>query len=105
MGELLGATNQQLEARVKSLETWRVAVAIDAYKSATKAILDALTARIVALEKATGGTTDLGPLTAQVTALAAAVAKLQTTVCPQQSVLDNHEARLDVLDNDHLPTP
>ena len=88
----LGATNMQLETRVKALETWRTTIAIDAYKAATKATIDALTARIAKLEaRPTGGTTDL-------TALTARVAKLETTPCGQ-------EARIKVLEDDHIPTP
>lgn len=90
-GPILGATNAQLETRVKSLETWRTAVAMDAYKAATDA-------RLVKLEAAGGGTVDLS-------AIEARLAKLEALTCPQQTVLDGIAADLVILKTDHLSTP
>ena len=40
-----------------------------------------------------------------VSALEQRLAALETKACPQQAVLDAMEARLAVLDGDHVPTP
>lgn len=76
------ATNAQLEARIKALET-----------------------KVKALEaRPTGGTVDLAPLTARVTAL-------ESLTCPQESRIAAIESKAvseataqDVLETDHVPS-
>lgn len=74
------ATNAQLEARIRALETWkaRVDIRLNILETAAPADLIVLEERVSTLEDKT---------------------------CPQQDVLDNMEARLAVLDGDHVPTP
>jgi len=72
VARILGATNKQLEDRVKALE--------------------AMVAALIA--------TPSGDHTTPCTRLTT----LENKTCPQQTVLDDLDARLDVLDADHIPT-
>ena len=100
MNLILKATNKQLEDRVKALETWRVAIAIDAFKTATTNSLATLASRVSALEAGGGSDPVLVDLVAS---LATAVAVLQATVCPQTGVIDGLTADVGVLKADHVP--
>lgn len=74
------ATNAQLLIMIRALQTDVAAIKV----------------RVTNLESA-------APV--DVSALEARVAKLETMTCPQQSVLDDMEARLSALDGDHVPEP
>jgi len=93
---VLGATNKQLEDRVKALETWRVAIAIDAFKTATTNSLATLASRVSALEA--GGGSDTSALEARLVAL-------ENKLCVQLDAADpqTFESRLKVLELDHIP--
>ena len=82
---ILGATNKQLDDRLKPIE---------ADVAALVAGMQELASRVVALEA--GGSVDVSALDARLTVL-------ENKTCPQQSYLDQLEARLQVLELDHIP--
>lgn len=75
-------TNAQLDARIKALEAWR------------KTAADQIAALLAA--PATDYST-------QIAALAAGIAALKATTCPEATRLDAFEAALDTLTGDHVP--
>lgn len=107
------ATNAQLDARLKTVETWKATATkqidalqttvaalgkkvtdLETWKASAIASLATVAAKVAELES--GGGVDLSDIETR-------LAKLEALTCPQQPLLDQMQTDLISLKNDHVP--